>query len=65
MDAARSELAEAGRRQAQIDGLISECNEKLAKLHKSHTREGVKAVVEAAAAGRRRTRVGRTRSRTT
>ena len=31
MDAARSELAEAGRRQAEIDSLVSEGNKKLAR----------------------------------
>ena len=31
MDAARSVLAEAGRRQAEIDSLVSEGNEKLAR----------------------------------
>eukprot|EP00908_Phaeocystis_cordata_P025582 Transcript_804.p1 GENE.Transcript_804~~Transcript_804.p1 ORF type:complete len:303 (-),score=119.48 Transcript_804:19-858(-) len=40
MDAASAELAEAGRRQAEIDRLTTECKEKLAKLHYSHTVAG-------------------------
>ena len=40
MDAASSELAEAGRRQAEISRLINECEQKLADLHHKHSREG-------------------------
>ena len=40
MDAASAELAEAGRRQTEIDRLIRQCEEKLAALHKSHSKAG-------------------------
>ena len=40
MDAASAELAEAGRRQAEIDRLIDECEQKLAALHHQHSKEG-------------------------
>ena len=40
MDAASAELAEAGRRQAEIDRLLTECKEKLAELHHKHSRAG-------------------------
>ena len=43
MDSARSVLAKAGRRQAEIDSLISECEKKLAALHKSHSLTRAKA----------------------
>ena len=40
MDAASAELAEAGRRQAEIDRLIDECKTKLAALHHKHSVAG-------------------------
>ena len=40
MDAASAELDEAGRRQAEIDRLIRECDEKLAQLKHKHTKAG-------------------------
>ena len=40
MDAASAELDEAGRRQAEIDRLMTECNEKLAALHHKHSKAG-------------------------
>ena len=40
MEAASAELAEAGLRQAEIDRLMTECNEKLAALHHKHSKAG-------------------------
>ena len=40
MEAASAELAEAARRQAEIDRLISVCEQQLAALHKRHSKDG-------------------------
>ena len=40
MDAASAELAESGRLQTEIHRFINECNEKLAALHRRHSKAG-------------------------
>ena len=40
MDAAIAKLDKSGLRQAEIDRLMTECNEKLAALHHIHSKAG-------------------------